>query len=48
MSRQELTEYMKELGWPAFRASQLYGWMHRNRVQDVDQMKKTLLEILGK
>ncbi len=39
MSRQELTEYMKELGWPAFRASQLYGWMHRNRVQDVDQMK---------
>ena len=39
MTKQELTAYMKEIGQPAFRGSQLFGWLHKNRVQDVDEMR---------
>lgn len=35
----ELTAYMKEKGYPAFRARQLYDWMHVKCVRDVDEMK---------
>ena len=39
MTKQELTAYMKEIGQPAFRGSQLFGWLQKNRVQDVDEMR---------
>ena len=38
MTKEELTELMKEQGFPAFRAGQLYRWMHVQLVRDYAQM----------
>lgn len=34
----ELTEYLKEAGYPAFRGRQLYEWLHKKLVPDWDEM----------
>lgn len=34
----ELTDYVKETGLPAFRAKQLFSWMHEKFVGDADSM----------
>lgn len=34
----ELTDYIKEIGLPAFRAKQLFSWMHEKYVGDTDSM----------
>ena len=38
MYLQELTEYCKEKGWPAFRAVQIYSWLHKKHVGSTDEM----------
>lgn len=38
MSLQELSEALKELGEPAFRAKQIYSWLHKFCVTDFDEM----------
>ena len=38
MTKEELTALMKEQGFPAFRAAQLYRWMHVQLVRDYEQM----------
>lgn len=38
LNKEELTSYIKSLGQPAFRASQLYEWMHVKLVTDYDKM----------
>ena len=35
----ELTAFIKEIGEPAFRAKQLYDWMHVKRARNYDEMK---------
>ncbi len=35
----ELTTFIKEVGEPAFRAKQLYDWMHVKRARNYDEMK---------
>ena len=32
----ELQEWVKEKGYPAFRASQLFDWFHKKYVESVD------------
>lgn len=44
----ELTEYVKSLGWPAFRAKQLYQWMHVKHVGDMADMTNIPLSIRNK
>lgn len=39
MSLTELTEYITELGYPKFRAKQIYDWCHVKVVRDVEEMK---------
>lgn len=39
LNKEELSEYIKELGEPAFRAKQLYEWMHVHHVPSYDDMK---------
>ena len=38
MSLDELKEVVKEMGEPAFRAKQLYDWMHVKLVSSFDEM----------
>ncbi len=38
LSLAELTEEMKTLGEPAFRAKQLYEWMHKKMARDYEEM----------
>ena len=38
MNMEELTALMKEAGFPAFRARQLYRWMHVSLVRDYSEM----------
>ncbi|MGN0244148.1 MAG: 23S rRNA (adenine(2503)-C(2))-methyltransferase RlmN [Lachnospiraceae bacterium] len=38
MTLPELTAYIQEIGEPAFRARQLYGWMHQKLVSSYDEM----------
>ena len=35
---EELTDYLKHMGQPAFRAKQLFSWMHEKYVASVDEM----------
>ena len=35
----ELTAFIKDIGEPAFRAKQLYDWMHVKRARNYDEMK---------
>ncbi len=39
MTLLELTEYIVSLGYPKFRAKQIYDWCHVKLVRDVDEMK---------
>ncbi len=39
MTLAELTEYIEKLGYPKFRAKQIYDWCHVKLVRDVDEMK---------
>lgn len=34
----QLTELLKTAGQPAYRAGQIYGWLHRHRVREFSQM----------
>ena len=34
----ELTEYVKEKGWPSFRAKQIYEWLHKKHVTSAEAM----------
>ncbi len=48
LTRQELSELLRELGQPAFRAKQVFRWLHR-AVEDFDEMSdlpKSLREAL--
>ena len=45
MTEAELTEYVINHGWPRFRASQIFGWFHKNWVQDPTEMKNLPAEI---
>ena len=38
MNLDELTEYIKSIGQPAFRAKQLYEWMHVKLADSYDEM----------
>ena len=38
MNLDELTEYIKSTGQPAFRAKQLYEWMHVKLADSYDEM----------
>ena len=37
---EELTDYLKHMGQPAFRAKQLFSWMHEKYVASVDEALK--------
>ena len=39
LSFEEVTDLVKELGEPAFRAKQLYDWMHVKQVRTLEEMK---------
>ena len=50
LSRQQLTDHVKELGQPAFRAGQIFKWLHQRGVTDFSQMtdiSKTLAATLS-
>ncbi|MBO5300738.1 MAG: 23S rRNA (adenine(2503)-C(2))-methyltransferase RlmN, partial [Peptococcaceae bacterium] len=38
MGIDDMTALLKELGQPAFRAKQLFGWVHEKQVQHIDDM----------
>ncbi len=38
MYMEELTEYCKEHGWPAFRAKQIFSWLHQKHVAGAEEM----------
>ena len=38
MNLDDMTALLKELGQPAFRAKQLFGWVHEKQVQRIDEM----------
>ena len=45
----ELTEYLAQLGQPAFRAKQIFKWVHQKLITDLDAMTdqpKALLQQL--
>ena len=49
MTLDEMTALLKEMGQPAFRAKQLFTWVHQKQVQNISQMHnlgKQLLEQL--
>lgn len=42
----EMTAVLQELGQPAFRAKQLFGWVHQKQVADIDQMHNMGKQVL--
>jgi 23S rRNA (adenine2503-C2)-methyltransferase len=44
----EITEIVKGLGFPAFRAKQVYDWLYKSRVDSIDDMKNLPKEIKEK
>ena len=42
---EELTEYVRSMGWPAFRAKQIFDWLHKKHTVDVTAMKNLPGEI---
>ena len=51
MYMDELTEYVKEKGWPAFRAKQIFEWLHKKHVTsaaDMTNLSKEMREDLEK
>lgn len=50
LTQQQLTELMEQMGQPAFRAKQIFRWIHEKQVTDFSQMTdqpKSLLEQLS-
>ena len=50
LTQQQLTELMEQMGQPAFRAKQIFRWIHEKQVTDFFQMTdqpKSLLEQLS-
>lgn len=48
-TEQQLTDLMKEMGQPAFRAKQIFRWLHQKQISDFSEMTdqpKSLLEQL--
>lgn len=48
MTLSELTEYITELGYPKFRAKQIYDWCHVKLVRDVEEMSNLPKELRQK
>ena len=50
MTQQELAQFLKELGEPAFRAKQVFTWLHRGvtSFEDMTNLSKPLREKLAK
>ena len=44
----ELTSLIKELGEPAFRAKQIYEWIHKKLVKNYDEMTNVPLSLRNK
>ena len=42
MTKEELTLYIKELGYPAYRGGQLYDWIHRRLAERFEQMESAV------
>ena len=38
MDFEELSEYVREKGWPSFRTKQIYSWLHAKHVSSADDM----------
>ena len=38
MTQQEIGEVLKEMGQPAFRAKQVYSWIHEKLVDSFEEM----------
>ena len=49
MTQQELAQFLKELGEPAFRAKQVFTWLHRGvtSFEDMTNLSKPLREKLA-
>ena len=49
MTQQELAEKLKELGQPAFRAKQIYVWLHKGvrSYEEMTNIPKNLRELLA-
>ena len=49
MTQQELSQFLKELGEPAFRAKQVFTWLHRGAAsfEDMTNLSKSLREKLA-
>ena len=47
MTAQELTDYLQSMGEPAFRAKQIYTWLHKG-VRSYDEMTNISKELRGK
>ena len=45
MSEEELCSYFKEQGWPKFRGSQVFEWIHKKFRENPDEMKNLPKEI---
>ena len=43
MTMQELAALLKELGQPAFRAKQIYEWIHIKHVKSFEEMTNIIL-----
>ena len=39
----ELTEYIVDKGFPAFRAKQLYTWLHKKLIRDAEEISTGIL-----
>lgn len=51
MDFEELSEYVREKGWPSFRTKQIYSWLHAKHVSSADDMTnipKNMREQLSK
>lgn len=46
MNLDDMTALLKTLGQPAFRAKQLFGWIHQKQVQQIDDMHNMGKELL--
>ena len=45
MTLPELTAYITEMGYPKFRAGQIYGWLHNKNVRSFSQMSNVPAEL---
>lgn len=47
MNLEEMTELLKELGQPAFRAKQIFGWIHEKQVSQIAEMHNLGKNLIG-